>query len=271
MPLSIKLTASLFINLKSQTNLRIRGRKIKIKKETKTWQVSVINKIAVRCPITRLWEKSHPSGFGGEDDLCWLPPQDDWWHWLCGSLKMEEAPFRLGFTLLFLPLWLTKLLSAASFKAASQFHLQRKVAGFSERQNQHFKEPWKGCTEMREKPAENEPSFFLKCYTQLQSLHCNSCLLKHGLEFAKCLQFMRFQQTPLCPFQASIRTTFSRSRVENSSPTPVVVGLYNPLKLWLISPLAVPKVPTMIQDVTGWGINSCKCSLKALGPMLEPT
>lgn len=58
--LLIKLTASLFINLKSQMSLRMRGGKKSNNDNNKinsTSQLSHLKKIVVSCPIKSLWKK----------------------------------------------------------------------------------------------------------------------------------------------------------------------------------------------------------------------
>lgn len=115
------------------------------------------------------------------------------------------------------------------------------------------------------KPADNEPSFLFKYYMHFQSPHRNyMSALKtwawvHKMSCAICV----VSTAPWCPFQTSITSTSCRAGRR-------VVGLYNALKLWLIFPLHVHSAPTMSPAGAGRGINSCKCSLKAPGPMLEP-
>lgn len=144
-----------------------------------------------------------------------LPPKEACWHWLCGSLEKEVAPFRFCFILLLPPLWLTGLLSADSFKAAAQFYLQLKVAGFAER-TRTSRSLGRSCTEHVGETCWRWAKFLVQILHAVPepSLQWHVCI--KDIWVHKMSPAIRVVPTaPWCPFQASIRTTSRRCRWES--------------------------------------------------------
>lgn len=203
----------LFIKLNSQINLRMRGGEMnwKIKQEPDNKFTVPPNKTTVSCPGVwgkgSAWDSAGKMICASQKCLLILPL------WLS---EERGAPPGFCFMLSLLPLWLTKLLPADSFKAAAQFCSQLKAAGFAERARAsrslgrsctgHMGETcWRWAERLLQtQHAVPEPS--LQYMSALKTW-----AWAHKTSPAVCAA----PTAPWCPFQASITTTSCRCRWES--------------------------------------------------------